>query len=567
MKVVLLQGTSDPLRLAYAQTRGTTTSKGFDEVWNEPQLFFPKLKRQELFVLLDGPEPDIGYEQAEINFCKREMTRLVTEALQANHWSVARGIKFTFAFEVSRSTGRQMLRHVVDVNWEEMSLRYVKISGAERPKSWDNPNKADPRHRFTDGQEQEMQDRYLEGDTSNDLADRFGANPKTIQQILNRRGVPMRLKGVKRAISSDFFEALDADKAWLLGWIMSDGEVKQDHIIVSQRTSDRYILEQIKRLVGTKADKAVSDTRYGKYPLSKVEFYLEDAISKLAAYGVNTSKSTYADARMLNHIPEHLRRDFIRGVFEGDGWIEKNLKNLGICGTPELMAWITDNAPVAPSSSYADERCENHGGLFWSGEAGREMAEWLYQDFNPLLCLDRKVELACSMSTGLTRQVRVSIEAAYDAIYQESPVGEKNIGKLLMMLRESDRSVDAYRNAVRDGVNPEDARDLLPLGTKTQMIATMGFEAVHNLMGKRLCTRAQEPIREITKAMRKAIVAEHPWLGRFMVPHCLPMAICPETHPDGCPLLAENGGNVLRQKQAQELIRAHVKSLKELSHA
>ncbi|GAA5500430.1 flavin-dependent thymidylate synthase [Deinococcus xinjiangensis] len=322
MNVTLLQGTSDPLRLAYTQTRGTTTSKGFAAVWNEPHKFFPKAVREERRAMQDefnrraavGEATRSPYTQEDIRkLDKREMTRLTQDALAANHWSVARGIKFTFAFEVSRSTGRQMLRHIVDVNWEEMSQRYVKL-----------------------------------------------LNP-----------------------------------AWLLDF--EDGLLR----------GDSYQYTPIER-----------------------EAYLEKSVS-LAAQ-----------------------------VFE-----------------------------FPPS---------------WNRMGAERRLSWL--------------------------RVRAA-------------------------------EVNQYLEELAQGIPAEDARENLPNCTKTQMIGTFGFEAIHNLMGKRLCTRAQEPFRDVAKAMRKEIVAQHPWLGAYMVPHCMPMMVCPEGRPDGCRLLFENGGQVLRQAQAAEAIKLYKKHL------
>lgn len=286
----------------YAQTRGTTTSKGFAAVYNNPQGFFPKAVREEY----------AAAEKQSLSHVRQiEMIRLVDDAIFANHLSVTRGVKFTFAFECSRSTGRQMLRHVVDFYWEEMSQRYVKL-----------------------------------------------LNP---------------------------------------GWL------------------------------------------------------------------------TKVDERL---------KEFEPPIYNSD-WQDRWFAELS-----ELM----EGPFVLPAS--------------WSDMARYEQIAWM--------------------------RVRAA-------------------------------EVGQYLAEIASGIAAEDARENLPNCTKTQMIATAGFEAIKTFLGKRLCTRAQEPVREIAKAMRKQIVSHHPWMGKHLTVHCLPHRICPEARPDDCALLLENGGNVLRKAQAQDAITAYTK--------
>lgn len=296
MKVNLIQHTEQPLRLMYAQTRGTTTSKGFAEVWENPTKFFPKKTRQAVESLeYEGTYPEY------VKAVNDEMIRLVDDALFAGHTSVSRGVSFTFGISCSRSTGRQMLRHVVGVAWEEMSQRYVKL-----------------------------------------------ANKDTLARLSS-------------VLGSSFGDICDA---------------------------------------------------YSEY----------------------------------FEIPEHI---------------------------------------------YSED-------------------------------------------------------SAYSRDWFKLRLGE----------------VERYLSEILSGVPAEDARENLPNCTRTEMICTMSFEALKTFLAKRLCTRAQEPIREVAKQMRKQVVGEFPWTGKHLTVQCLPACICPESNPMGCPLLAENGGNVLRKEQALDSVRQTVRELK-----
>ena len=112
------------------------------------------------------------------------------------------------------------------------------------------------------------------------------------------------------------------------------------------------------------------------------------------------------------------------------------------------------------------------------------------------------------------------------------------------------QELEIYLDEIEAGVPLEDARDNLPGCMRTELIGTFSFEALKNLLAKRLCTRAQQPIRQIAKQMRKSVTDNHPWLGKHLTVQCLPMRICPEQRPGDCPLLKDNGGQVWRKEQA-----------------
>ena len=86
------------------------------------------------------------------------------------------------------------------------------------------------------------------------------------------------------------------------------------------------------------------------------------------------------------------------------------------------------------------------------------------------------------------------------------------------------------------GIKGEKANDLmrtmLPIGVGCHL--TMGFtiEALMNFMHKRLCVRADEPIRQVAKLMRKAILDVEPRYSDLLVPQCVDKMYCPEKH--GC---------------------------------
>lgn len=89
-------------------------------------------------------------------------------------------------------------------------------------------------------------------------------------------------------------------------------------------------------------------------------------------------------------------------------------------------------------------------------------------------------------------------------------------------------------------------RTMLPIGVECNL--TMGFtiEALIHFMHKRLCVRADEPIRKVASLMRKEVLKIEPRYEELLVPQCMAMMYCPEKH--GC-------GAYPNKKEVEELIR------------
>ena len=107
---------------------------------------------------------------------------------------------------------------------------------------------------------------------------------------------------------------------------------------------------------------------------------------------------------------------------------------------------------------------------------------------------------------------------------------------------------EAYENKCKDfyiqirdlmneqGITGEQANDLmrtmLPIGVPCNL--TMGFtiEALIHFMHKRLCVRADAPIRRVAQLMKEAVLAVEPRYAELFVPQCQADMFCPEKH--GC---------------------------------
>ena len=87
------------------------------------------------------------------------------------------------------------------------------------------------------------------------------------------------------------------------------------------------------------------------------------------------------------------------------------------------------------------------------------------------------------------------------------------------------------------GITGEKANDLmrtmLPIGVECNL--TMGFtiEALIHFMHKRLCVRADAPIRKVAQLMKQVVSEVEPRYADLLVPQCQDLMFCPERHSCG----------------------------------
>ncbi len=98
MRVRLMAHHPEPLRAIFAQARLCTSPHGFAHWYGA------------------------GYPGDE------RALALVRKVLESGHWSVTRGVTFTFSIEgISRACSHQLVRHTVGVAHEQQSQRYVEV--------------------------------------------------------------------------------------------------------------------------------------------------------------------------------------------------------------------------------------------------------------------------------------------------------------------------------------------------------------------------------------------------------------------------------------------------------
>ena len=86
----------------------------------------------------------------------------------------------------------------------------------------------------------------------------------------------------------------------------------------------------------------------------------------------------------------------------------------------------------------------------------------------------------------------------------------------------------SYLFQIREGVKPEDARQVLPNATKTNLVMSCNLNELMHICNLRLCTRAQKEIRELFQLIKEEVYKQDERVASLLVPTCEVHGFCTE---------------------------------------
>jgi hypothetical protein len=120
-------------------------------------------------------------------------------------------------------------------------------------------------------------------------------------------------------VNHDYFKKWSRNMAYILGFWWSDGciWVKNGNYVfsITQKTKEKYILENI--LKEMSADYLIYEKEYKGIKSCSFNISSKVIVNDILALGGNFRKSLIAN--FPKYVPKKYLRDFIRGVFDGDG--------------------------------------------------------------------------------------------------------------------------------------------------------------------------------------------------------------------------------------------------------
>lgn len=228
---------------------------------------------------------------------------------------------------------------------------------------------------------------------------KYGIKYDTISKNIRKLGAITNPHG-KIYMNSNIFEKIDTEeKSYWLGFLYADGSVYKDNkgnyrFELGLAEKDLIHIEKFKKFVDSK--------HTIKYRVKTKSFRLvfndHQFTKNLIDLGCVPNKSLILTFPTEDQVPLELQRHFIRGYFDGDGYLSKPPRALGVnlLGTKEFLDSILEYTytflNITKKVLKKDKRHLNNTYYFeFSGDNARYFLKHIYENSN--IFLNRKKEL------------------------------------------------------------------------------------------------------------------------------------------------------------------------------
>ena len=258
---------------------------------------------------------------------------------------------------------------------------------------------------FTTDQIQDILDMYVNQKISSvKIGEKYGCSHKVILSLLEAQNIDHSWKPKRKyAINETYFDIIDTpNKAYILGFLYADGSNCLDKctVTMSLQEEDRDILERIRREIGSE-----KPLEYLDYTNKNDGGYTYKNQYRLLLFNKNMCKSLETVGMIPNkslklqfpNIKPELYPHFIRGYYDGDGSVYRQIKNdnnhavtLTITSTDEFCKKLVEISEqyIGIKTNYYDASCRNGVTKVFT-ISGRNVVkkflDWIYQDADLLL--------------------------------------------------------------------------------------------------------------------------------------------------------------------------------------
>ena len=251
----------------------------------------------------------------------------------------------------------------------------------------------------------EMYKLYIQGKNTREIGEMYNLSGAHVSRLFHREFLELRDQhetSRKHQFNENFFDSIDTqEKAYYLGLLWADGtnSLKRHCIQIGLQEKDKYVLEQM--LIVMDADYEIRCIK-SKYPggqdIYRVSLFSEHMSKKLNDIGMIPNKSLIL--KFPTCIPHDLISHFIRGVFDGDGYISHGTDyTCEIMGTEDFCIELQRQLLEAGIDSKIYNttlRKESSTRRLYIGkkENTYKFLTYIYNEHT--VCLKRKYEIALS---------------------------------------------------------------------------------------------------------------------------------------------------------------------------
>jgi len=229
--------------------------------------------------------------------------------------------------------------------------------------------------------------RYVDGQRTKEIAEIAGCSTRYITQVVKEAGVSKsdRRRPPTYKINEEFFRTWSAEMAYVLGFIITDGCISGSTAYIYQK--DRQILERINGAMSS--NYPIHERKNGASYLHSINISRKSVVEDLKALGVSENKSLITG---FPDVPAEFMSHFIRGVFDGDGWIQDRGYVANVTSGSFLFATQLQHALEHFGVNAYIKKNSGAYRIWVSGKEGiKRLSRWLYAD-SGVLFMPRKRE-------------------------------------------------------------------------------------------------------------------------------------------------------------------------------
>lgn len=174
-----------------------------------------------------------------------------------------------------------------------------------------------------------MYELYKQGKNTREIGELYNLSSSYISRLFHQESLKLRDQyetSRRYRFNENFFDCIDTqEKAYFLGLLWADGtnSLEKHCIEIGLQERDKHILEQMLVIMGADYQLRCIKSKYpGGQDIYRVSLFSTHMSNRLNEIGMIPNKSLVLTFPIC--IPHHLISHFIRGYFDGDGYISHN---------------------------------------------------------------------------------------------------------------------------------------------------------------------------------------------------------------------------------------------------
>lgn len=253
-----------------------------------------------------------------------------------------------------------------------------------------------------------LKDKLQKYGTPSSIAKKYGVPRTSVTRYAEKHGLytPKFSRTAKNAIDEHYFDIIDsAPKAYWLGVIMADGNIyhykdgsQKVQFELKIKQEDQELLVKFAQAIGFPEDKISLRSRERKGTMTysaSIRSYNAIFCGSLEKYGISDRKEG-SESFPRKLIPTEFHKDFVRGVWDGDGSLSHRRLYIGSLSLPlisqfskffansDIMTYLEyDVTPTGKKIMYK---------LYISAQSWEKFGDLIY--YQGCLGLKRKIEIA-----------------------------------------------------------------------------------------------------------------------------------------------------------------------------